>query len=225
MANNYGYGKIVTDGLILVLDAADKNSYPGSGTTWNDLSKNKNNGTLINSPTYNSANNGIFILDGTDDYITMDSTPYLPEFTVDVWFQIAQNKNYNSLFQIGLDGGENVEILFFSDGRFHAPINFTTGRFGTDFSNFISNTNVWYHISYSYKSSEGRRVYRNGTFFGSDSENRTIATPSSNSFFIGGEPSTSRYTNGKLGIVHVYNRALSAQEVLQNYNAQKTRFN
>ena len=66
--------RIVTDGLVLCLDAGDKMSYPGAGTTWTDLSKNKNNGTLTNGPTFDSANGGSIVLDGTNDYISA-STP------------------------------------------------------------------------------------------------------------------------------------------------------
>jgi hypothetical protein len=60
---------IVTDGLVLYLDAANQKSYPGTGTTWNDLSGNGNNGTLVNGPTFNSDNNGSIVFDGVDDYV------------------------------------------------------------------------------------------------------------------------------------------------------------
>ena len=60
---------IVENGLVLHLDAADTNSYPGSGTLWTDLSGNGNNGTLTNGPAYSSNNKGYFSFDGTDDYV------------------------------------------------------------------------------------------------------------------------------------------------------------
>ena len=72
MAFNRG-PKIVTQGLVLALDAASNNSYPGSGTTWKDLSGNNNTGTLVNGPTFSSANGGTFILDGSNDYINAGS--------------------------------------------------------------------------------------------------------------------------------------------------------
>ncbi len=68
MATQFAFGKIVTDGLVLALDAADRNSYPGSGTTWTDLSINKSNSTLTNSPIFNSSNGGSIVFDGVDDY-------------------------------------------------------------------------------------------------------------------------------------------------------------
>jgi hypothetical protein len=68
MAFNYS-PRIVTDGLVLYLDAANPRSYPGSGTTWSDLSRGGNNGVLTNGPTFNSANNGSIVFDGTNDFI------------------------------------------------------------------------------------------------------------------------------------------------------------
>ena len=65
--------RIVTDGLVFCVDAGDKMSYPGAGTTWTDLSKNRNNGTLTNGPTFNSANGGSIVFDGTNDYANMSN--------------------------------------------------------------------------------------------------------------------------------------------------------
>ena len=73
MSNNYG-PKIVTDGLVLCLDAADQNSYPGSGNTWYDLSGNGNNGTLVNGVGYNSGNLGSLVFGGVDDYVNCENT-------------------------------------------------------------------------------------------------------------------------------------------------------
>jgi hypothetical protein len=63
-------GRIVTDGLVLSLDAGDRNSYPGSGTTWRDLSGNNNSGSLVNGPTFNSANQVSILFDGVNDYVS-----------------------------------------------------------------------------------------------------------------------------------------------------------
>ena len=74
MAVQYAFGQIVTNGLVLALDAADRNSYPDSGTTWTDLSGNGSNGTLINGPTFSSVNGGSIVFDGLNDYVNI-STP------------------------------------------------------------------------------------------------------------------------------------------------------
>jgi len=65
--------KIATDGLVLCLDAANNRSYPGSGTAWTDLSRGGNNGALTNGPTFNSANGGSIVFDGTNDYVQVTS--------------------------------------------------------------------------------------------------------------------------------------------------------
>jgi hypothetical protein len=79
---------IVTDGLILSLDAANNKSYPRSGTTWNDLSGNGNNGTLVNGPTFSSANGGSIVFDGTNDVVstTLVQT-FVNELTVETWYR------------------------------------------------------------------------------------------------------------------------------------------
>ena len=76
MAVEHGYGRIVTDGLVLCLDAADNNSYPGSGNTWTDLSGQGNNGTLVNGPTFNSGNKGSLDFDGTNDHVRITSNDW-----------------------------------------------------------------------------------------------------------------------------------------------------
>lgn len=66
--------RAVTNGLILSLDAANTRSYPGSGTVWTDLSRSGINGTLTNGPTFNTANGGNIVLDGTDDYVNCSNS-------------------------------------------------------------------------------------------------------------------------------------------------------
>ena len=82
------YGpKIITNGLVLYLDAANRNSYPGSGTTCTDLSGNNNNFTLVNGPTFSSGNMGNIVFDGTDDYLLINSLVwnYNADFTIQFW--------------------------------------------------------------------------------------------------------------------------------------------
>ena len=93
--------KIVTDGLVLCLDAAIGKSYPGSGTSWTDLSGNGNNGTLVNGPTFSSANGGSIVLDGVNDYISTTSIS-ISTFTYEGWL-------YNNL-----TGGSTNYGYFFS---------------------------------------------------------------------------------------------------------------
>lgn len=83
------YGGIVTNGLVLALDAAKKDSYPGSGTVWRDISGNGNNGTLTNGPTFNSGNGGSIVFDGVDDYVEyglITQMSNLINITVSYWY-------------------------------------------------------------------------------------------------------------------------------------------
>jgi hypothetical protein len=85
MAFNYS-PKIITDGLVLYLDAANTRSYPTNGTIWSDLSRNNNNGTLINGPTFNSANGGSIVFDGVDDRVSRNSAIDTGQnFTINAW--------------------------------------------------------------------------------------------------------------------------------------------
>jgi hypothetical protein len=95
--NPYSINQIVRDGLVMYLDAGDSTSYPGSGTTWADLINSANNATLVNGPTFNSANGGAIVLDGVNDRvnITYNSTTFLigtGDFTMNFWYN---RKCYN----------------------------------------------------------------------------------------------------------------------------------
>ena len=76
---------LVMNGLVLCLDAGNSKSYPGTGTTWTDLSGNGNNGTLTNGPTYSSANGGSLVFDGTNDYTQTPLSGTFPQITVEFW--------------------------------------------------------------------------------------------------------------------------------------------
>jgi hypothetical protein len=84
MATRYSPA-IVTSGLVLCLDAANRKSYSGTGTTWSDLSGNNYNGTLTNGPTFNGANGGSIVFDSTDDFVNVGNIGTITSFTVLVW--------------------------------------------------------------------------------------------------------------------------------------------
>ena len=97
--------RIVTDGLVFCVDAGDKMSYPGAGTTWTDLSKNRNNGTLTNGPTFDSANGGSIVFDGTDDYVNFGSQTWdiSTNLTIDFFikFNTLNSAAYYTMFSFG----------------------------------------------------------------------------------------------------------------------------
>ena len=211
MAVQYAFSKIVTDGLILALDAADKNSYPGSGTTWTDLSGNGNNGTLTNGPTFSSANGGSIVFDGVDDSVTVSSITWTPPaFTVN-WFTFGNTRtNFNQV--IGAGWGA---FLFHTDaqGSAYVGTDVTTRLTPSNIPNDTYQLNVYQNFTFTYGNGVGS-LFKNGIFVASKSMNAPTAWPQ---FYIS--------INGRMASTQIYNRALSPQEILQNYNAQKSRFN
>jgi hypothetical protein len=221
---------IIQDGLVLVLDAADRNSYPGSGTTWRDVSGNNITGTLTNGPTFNSANGGSIFTDGTDDWI---STPYsgsaADSYTFSAWFN---NNNYSEAKFIlgrGRDGAGNGWSLYLAittTGTAQAGVVPTVpsvvglGTTGT----IVQSLNTWYYITGVWTAGSSIQCYVNGVLDGTVSTSGTSLRTSTNGWWIG-SVSTSLFTSGYNAVAQVYNRALSATEILQNYNAQKSRFN
>ena len=229
---------IVTDGLVLWLDAGTKPSYPGSGTTWTDLSGNNNNGTLTNGPTYNSANGGAIVLDGVNDnaLITNPPTLRLQDFTISVWIKPRTSTNaIVSIIDFDHTGSPSQgwvmqsedattnRFYYFAwwDGSTFQP----AGNFGAGKGVQITN-NVWQNVTYT-KSGVTLLGYRNGAvaFTPTLGTNANVTYLSARNLGIGGCVTlTSRYLNSDFGLVHIYNRGLSAAEILQNFNSLKSRF-
>jgi hypothetical protein len=215
----------VTNGLVLHLDAGNFKSYPGSGTTWFDKSGNSNNGTLINGPTFNSSNGGSMVFDGVNDYITTPNviggfTNYSAEF----WFKLNTNtagveKWLGSQYSSAGGGVGRVIFMIFTSNKIRNFIN------GTSFDGDTTIlTNIWYHVVFTRNTTGSGTIYLNGVLDGSG----TLSTPAvqNQPYINGGTTSFSnRWVNGQIPITRLYNKALSAQEVLQNYNATKSRFN
>jgi hypothetical protein len=222
----FGNGpRIVTSGLVLNLDAADRNSYPGSGTTWKDMSGNNITGSLINSPTFNTSNGGNFGF-VTDDYVIMEENSALNTQTpsVEVWFKT------NSINQSGFwfeKGQVNTQYSLFQENEsivWRQCTPFLQSQYTTT-ANYVNTTN-WFQVVGTFISGD-RRLYISGVLANSDTQTGTIAT-NTNGMSIGvyGGFNGGRgyYYNGNIAIVRVYNRVLSASEIRQNYNAQKARF-
>jgi hypothetical protein len=223
--------RIVTSGLVLALDAADKNSYPGSGTAWSDLSGNANNGTLTNGPTFNSANGGSIVFDGTNDYvaITPPSTSlinwYTGNYTIQCWFNgttFTNSSNNGSSLCGNADPATSTEYWSFG------PINtnkikwyYYSGVINNIISNSTVSTNTWYNIAFT-KISTTLTIYINGLL--DISTTLSVIPQSSVSYpFIIGSVANGRF-NGKVSSLCIYTQGLTSTEILQNYNATKTRF-
>ena len=223
MATLYSFGKIVTDGLVLALDAADKNSYPGSGTTWNDVSGNGNSGTLTNGPTF--SNNSI-IFDGVDDYAVSPNQISVVasggNATIEAFVFPTTSTGQRCIFNLGQDG------VSFNYGMVLVD---TTLRARNSNSDYVLggtvSANVWSHIAVVFTAA-GAIGYVNGIAVGSN-VTATVSTLSANAFYTIGRRAyngATEFFTGRIGLIRSYqNKALLASEILQNYNAQKSRFN
>ena len=222
------YGpKIVTNGLVLALDAADKNSYIGSGTSWRDLSGNNYTSTLTNGPTFSNSNVGSILFDGTNDYVVSSNfTPNFSTKTLSGWVKLSS---------VSQQGG-GVVTLQSTDGLVFDSIVYNETGQGWGFgSNGFSRTNwsgvsetstsVWVNITATYENSN-YRMYRNGiliytlTSFGALNFNFNSNVQLAYRHLGGG----SAFLAGNIANTFVYNRILTGTEILQNYNATKTRF-
>jgi hypothetical protein len=205
---------IVTDGLVLSLDAANKKSYPGSGTTWTDLSGNNNSGSLINGPTFDSNNLGSIVFDGTNDLVECSQLSST-NFTNSVWMNV-DSKNTNGIISWTV-GTVRRELLFVS-GDISIVYGSSKYRRGPVISN-----GVWTNVAATYDGTTPL-IYVNGVSQTLGSE-KSAGGGTSNKCYIGRIAFvTPYYFDGKIATASVYNRALSSQEVLQNYNATKNRF-
>lgn len=225
----FGEGSsVVTNGLILHLDAGNTDSYPGTGTTWSDLSTENNDATL-NGPTFS---NDSFDFDGTNDFVDAGNITSIgsasTEFSVELWFKPDALESA-SLIQNGSDFNTNTYYLWQQSstelvfevwgGSSFDAISFTSEN---DYS-----TGTWYHLVGVWKSGERLKLYKNAD----SSANTPWLTGTIQNSVVDGDTNTligkrgnGFYFDGNIPIVRLYTKALSAEEVQQNFNAEKTRF-
>ena len=235
MAFNYS-PKIVTDGLVLYLDAANPRSYASSSTSWLDLSRGENNGGLVNGPTFNSANGGSIVFDGVDDYV-LTSVVSLNSFgfTMNMWFKFQTSSGIR--FLLDFQGATpNNRVAIYMDTSNKLILDDRDGPIvpGGDISAIQSNStispNVWINLTATINRNLGAgnedNFFINGTPIASSylySDNLNTAYVS-NPFYIGNVSGSGFPYKGDIASTQIYNRALSAQEILQNYNALKGRY-
>ena len=228
---------IVTNGLVLYLDAANTKSYPGSGTSWLDLSSNVNNGTLVGSPAFSSSNGGVLTFNGSQ-YGTIpavSSLAFNDNFSISVWVKV------NSISGAGYSGfagrfgptnnygGYLLECNNQNGGNKFAFVVGNNGGIGVNnFRRLNSDITItfgsWYNIVGT-NTSGLNKLYVNSQLQSATSS-FNVVTNSSQLFAIGRVYAdfNSYYHNGSIGNISVYNRQLTDAEVLQNYNATKTRY-
>ena len=222
--------KIVRDGLVLCLDAANTKSFQVGSVTWNDLSTNKFSGSLLNGATFSSLNGGCIVFDGVDDVVsfsganTLNLLSFTGSGTIDFVYKVnsvpgSDFRNVwgftNNLFQYENNGGFMLFVWRYADLTYAGA---STGISQTDLNT--------YHITCTYTTigSSTFKVYKNGVLTGSSVVSKPLIN-TTNSLTLGGTPLLfGTQQNCNIYNIKTYNRELSASEVLQNYNALKSRF-
>jgi hypothetical protein len=235
--SSLGGPNIITDGLVLHLDAANTKSYVLGSTTWYDKSGNNNTGSLVNGPTFNSANGGTIVFDGIDDYSTI-SIPSISEssMTFSFYFKSMINSGNDWKDFATLTTTANTVLAFEKGGNNGfaltnnylkvypiIPYNSSYLPLIENAGFYVGNNNIC-NFTLTVNTSSWV-LYGNGILYGSGSVSG-ITTNVFNKLTLGNDTSrSSRASNCQIYNVQLYNRALSAAEVLQNYNATKARFN
>jgi hypothetical protein len=217
---------IVESNLLLYLDAGVYQSYPGSGTLWRDLSNNNYTEQLINGVSYTTSNGGALDFDGVDDYVLIGDTIKPSNITISTWFNADDVSTAQRLARWRLYGfGLTIE----SNGRISADIwdSISTNIAVFSDSNYLQ-TNKIYNATMTFGSNT-LKLYVNGQLIG-----QKVATGNTNSIYYVSDgtgftiskegAAAGGYYNGKMYTFSVYERALDASEVVQNYNALKGRF-
>ena len=232
MASNFQYESIVTDGLVLNLDAGFVGSYPTTGSTWYDLSGNSYNGTLINSPTFSSANSGSIVFDGTDDVVDCgnNSTLRPTVFTQTSWIYNIQSGGQQGIFGSYYEPRVSGFFISLLDNKPRFVIGTNTGvgiGLYTEISGTIINQNTWCQLTISYDGTT-MKIYKNGVLDASSTWTSGIGYDiTNNKVAIGAVMISSGFVipfKGNISNCLLYNQVLSQTEITQNFNAQKGRF-
>ena len=241
MAINYN-PRIVTDGLVLALDAGNTKSYPGSGTDWTDLSGNGNNGSLANGTGYSSSNLGLLSLDGVNDYITTynDANVFSNNnsLTVSIFVNIDEPTKTgrgglvsSQKHQSQSDAGGYGLCIY--DGT-TLCVNLTKNISGTQTSyqglatfTYVRQQFKYYSFTYN-DSTKTVTTYMDGvqqaTATNANYGWTTNTTNRETRIGRNHQGGWQNYYNMKIGAVHIHNKALTAAEIQQNFNATRGRF-
>ena len=220
---------MVDTGLVFYVDAANSKSYPGTGTTWTDLSSTGITGVLTNGTAYSTANGGTLVFDAVDDYVelntTMSSMVGDISYSIVAWVKINSNRpaggasigsscivGHNDPYGFGLqiDTGNFVNFGLRSTGNYDGATALAL--------------NTWYHVAGVKPAGSASFIYVNGVQDGTSSSPTTILS-SPTTMRIGYGPGRNPAPfDGSIAVVQIYNIALSADEIAQNFNALRGRY-
>jgi hypothetical protein len=230
------YIPIVSSGLILNYDAGNSSSYPGTGTTWFDLSGLGNNGTLINGPAYTSGISGYFTFDGVDDYVECSTS--LPGISGDVaasigcWFMAVGGISTTFYPLVGWGGSTLGDALMLGLNQpsqsYSLNVQFNGGNWVATADNTYA-TNTWYYFVCT--KTPGAANTTTKIYLNAQEQSLTYTVSLTPNFVVEtnriGQWVNPGYTTkfpGRVSTTQMYNRALSANEVTQNFNALRGRY-
>ncbi len=228
--------KIITNGLVTYLDAANIKSYVSGSTTWTDLTRSNNNGTLINGTTFNSSNLGSMVFDGINDYVSVVGSVITNSFTINIWVNptavalsgITQYAGLVNRFN-GCSSGSQQRNRFLLPGTNFNFLYFQAIAAGVNYDIFSDTfSSILNQKSMCSVTFDGNffRMYLNGVSVLSTPFALTgpLDSGTATSTLGWGAASADYYLNGKIYNYQVYNIALTPQQILQNYNALKGRY-
>lgn len=213
---------IVTSNLQLCLDAGNPRSYPGSGTLWRDVSGTGNNGTLVNGPTYNSANLGSIVFDGVDDYVDAGNVSLsTTALTVSSWiydtdtsgnYRDFVTKNGHFKFRIDSSGeGGNLSAFVWIAGTPEPRISASWTK------------NVWTNVAFTWNTNGNFRLFKNGELVSSSTTRTGTLNTSAFNLTVGSD-GAAQYWKGNIANTLIYNSTLTDEQIIQNFNATRGRY-
>jgi len=233
----HGGPDIVEDGLVFAIDAGNGQSYVSASLDTTSIIPSTSTGSLKNDIGFSNNNQGSWVFDGADDYIDCGDSDVFSftdgagtdtAFSISMWVYPTGNGGYPAMFSKSSGVNKEYSVYHWSAGMDFTLFDGDSNRIGRRYGSALT-LNTWQHLCFTYDGSEassGMIVYLNGsalTTTTNDSGAYAGMTNTTNSFIIGdynfGDP-----FEGNIANVKVYNKALSASEVLQNYNAIKNRF-
>jgi hypothetical protein len=234
----FGNGpKIVTDGLVLNLDAADRNSYVSGSTTWFDVSGNNYSGSLVNNPTFNSLNGGNFVFTASNSHITLGTPPALNTIQVPLtiigWANLGTNSRFCTLYGVYKDtlGGQIYSMVRLDNGILKYYSSAVTSPYFQESGTFRPTLGNWAFYAVTVSGSVSTPTV---TIYLNSNSQTFLYTPFTSSlslsptvdFRVGGNQAqvNGETWSGSIASIQVYNKVLSPAEITQNYNAQKSRF-
>ena len=239
---------IVTSGLVLHLDAANRKSYPGSGTTWFDISGNRNNLNLTGSYSYDQVNTAMYFVSSSNpnisytgnidltntNKVSVDFYCRIPTYFTgslgQIIFEVSNNFNFSDVgFLVSYGDNSNSDTV--GRASVELPLRGNTGYNISHFDKSLVNDSRWHHWCCIFDKSRNNPetfLYIDGVFKVSTIAS-TYTSNNTNNFgnvplYVGGRYTGVAPATFQLSSYRIYNRTLSAQEILQNYNAQKARF-